>query len=247
MPSIHHEAMFRAIIPDKFPKDDKGIQISFPDFDDEGDNSEWKLAARKIKEKIDTAFRVTLDGETVKHLSVFAIAPTPLLIYLGRCLGDIKPVNIFESHRNIKDTNLTWCWDKSIVNYPSIKVKDFKNIKSSKNIILVLAISDDISSEQYKNLMTEDTSVYKIYIDKPVTGFVKSPTQIEEFSKIYRRTINSIQEKHGMDCTINICPAIPISIAVESGRALLTSKDSNIYACQYFKEKNEFISVLKLC
>ena len=247
MPSIHHEAMFNAVIPQKFPIDDKGIRISFPDFNDQGENIEWELTSKKIKEKIDNAFKTNLDGESIKHLSVFAIGSIPLLIYLGVCIGDIIPADIFESHRNIKDTNKTWCWEKNIIKLPKIKSKDLEIKSFGKNVILILAISDDINKNQYENLLDENTSIYKIYIDKPVPGFVKSPTQIEEFSKLYRRTINRIQETHGMDCVINICPALPISLAVECGRVLLTTKDSNIYACQYFKARNEMKPVLRIC
>ena len=41
---------------------------------------------------------------------MFAIAPMPLLMYLGKCIGDTVPADLYQSHRNIDDTNQTWSW-----------------------------------------------------------------------------------------------------------------------------------------
>ena len=51
-----------------------------------------------------------IDGRKITHLSVFAIAPMPLLMFLGKCIGDTISSDLYQRHRNIADTNHAWSW-----------------------------------------------------------------------------------------------------------------------------------------
>ena len=53
-----------------------------------------------------------IDRKAVKHFSIFAIGPQPLLMFLGKCIGDTIPANLYQSHRNIEDTSQTWTWQE---------------------------------------------------------------------------------------------------------------------------------------
>lgn len=240
---INFEALRNAMFP-KYPSDFKGIKIERSDFDRFEDENYWNYFATDIKKKIEKELSLGIDDNPIKHLSIFAIAPMPLLMYLGKCIGDTIPSDIYQSHRNIVDTSQTWSWlknDNTIVDYI---IKE-TNITESKDVILKIALSDTISPDKYSNLVDDSFSLYEITIDEPSPHFIKNKTQLENFSYEYRKLLNKIQAKHGSNCNIYILPAMPISFAVECGRAILPTKDPNIQICEYYKDFG-FKKVLKI-
>ena len=39
------------------------------------------------------------------------------------------------------------------------------------------------------------------------------------FAKLFRRTLDDIKQVHGEDVTVNVFPAVPVSIAIAAGRS----------------------------
>jgi 5-methylcytosine-specific restriction endonuclease McrA len=107
---INIEAVRNAMFP-KYPSDSKGIKIEESDFDRFGDANYWQtFAEKKIKRKVKRFLEEGIDEVKIKHLSIFGVAPMPLLVYLGKCVGDTVPADIYQSHRNIENTSKTWSW-----------------------------------------------------------------------------------------------------------------------------------------
>ena len=243
---INTETYRNAMFP-KFPTDEKGIRIGRNDFDGHNDIEYWQAFAGDIRRKIRWYFDEGVDGKKIKHLSVFAIGPMPLLMFLGKCIGDTVPADLYQSHRNIDDTNHTWSWPKEeqdtetcyIVNPPHIN-------KNGANVAVVLSLSGKIDSTRYEGLVSENFSIYEITIENPSPHFLKSRKQLAEFSHEYRKLLNEIQTVHGDSCKIFIVPAVPAPIAVECGRVLLPKSDPEIFAYEYDNSQDRFRRVLKI-
>lgn len=244
IPRINHEVYRNAMFP-KYPVDE-GIKIEIPDFDRHGDEAEWSTYARTIERKIKARVEEGIDENKVKHFSVFAIGPMPLLMFLGKCIGDTIPTDLYQSHRNIKDTSKTWSWQSEEgEGHTSYIVKSIKITEKSENVAIVLALSDTIEKDKYANFVDDTFSIYEITIEEPDPRFLKNPKQLEHFSYEYRKLLNQIQATHGHRCKIYIFPAVPVSIAVECGRVLLPTKDPEIFACEYYGQDG-FRKVLKI-
>jgi len=240
---INFEALRNAMFP-KYPSDKIGIKFERTDFDRFGDDNYWFVTANDIRRKIEKELSFGVSENPIKHLSIFAIAPMPLLMYLGRCIGDTIPSDIYQSHRNIVDTSQTWSWQKNNNTITDYLVNEIKVIEN-ENVILKIALSDTINSDKYSNFIDDNFSIYEITINEPSPHFIKNKTQLENFSYEYRKLLNKIQAKHGRNCNIFILPAMPISFAVECGRAILPTKDPNIFVCEYYKDDG-FKKVLKI-
>ena len=244
IPRINHEAYRNAMFP-KYPVDE-GIKIDNQDFDRHGDESEWEAYARVIERKIKTRVEGGIDTEEAKHFSVFAIGPMPLLMFLGKCIGDTIPTDLYQSHRNIKDTSQTWTWqEEKQETQTSYIANPIKVVENSENVAIVLALSDTIGPDKYANFVDDTFSVYEITIENPSPHFLKNSKQLEYFSYEYRKLLNQVQAAHGHRCKVFILPAVPISIAVECGRVLLPTKDPEIFACEYY-DQDGFRKVLKI-
>ncbi|MCU0440453.1 MAG: HNH endonuclease [Raineya sp.] len=242
---INIEVVRNAMFP-KYPSDFKGIKIEEKEFDRFGTETEWQyFAENKIKKKLKKHFEEGIDEDGIKHLSVFGIAPMPLLIFLGKCIGDTVPCDIYQSHRNIENTNKTWHWQESIPQDTRFLTTCQKE-GSSNTVILKLAISDTLNEDKYSSLLDSDVSIYQISVEEPSPHFLRNKRQLEIFSYEYRKLLNTIQAKHGSKCEILILPAIPVSIAIECGRVILPTKDPEIFVCEYYKDDGGYKKVLKI-
>src|SRR5205085_10870166 len=67
------------------------------------DFSRWR---RSITEQTRSYLRTRFEKRNIKNLSVFALAPVPLLIYFGYLLGDIDHVDLYQHHRGSQN----WIW-----------------------------------------------------------------------------------------------------------------------------------------
>lgn len=241
---INRSAYRNAMSP-KYPVDD-GIKIDNQDFDRHGDESEWEAYARAIERKIRTRVEEGIDREAVKHFSVFAIGPMPLLMFLGKCIGDTIPADLYQRHKNIKDTSQTWSWQtEEQESQTSYIVNPIKVVENSENVAIILALSDTIEKDKYDNFVDDTFSIYEITIENPSPHFLTNPKQIEHFSYEYRKVLNQVQATHGHRCKVFILPAVPVAIAVECGRVLLPTKDPEIFACEYYSQDG-FRKVVKI-
>ena len=243
---INPEAYRNAMFP-KYPTDEKGIRIAKNNFDGYNDPEYWQAFASEIQRKIKWYFEEGIDEEKVKHLSVFAIGPMPLLMFLGKCIGDTVPADLYQSHRNINDTNQTWSWPVEEKDTETRYIVNSRHInKSGGNVVIVLSLSGKIRSDRYEKLTSENFSVYEITIEEPSIHFLKSRKQLKDFSLKYRKLLNNIQATHGDSCQISIIPAVPAPIAVECGRVLLPKSDPEIFAYEYDDSQDRFRRVLKI-
>ena len=247
---ISDESMFSAMFnmhPPKFPLDKKGIRIVEDEFDIKSqDQKYWeKFAETKIRDKIRFNLERDINGKRPVHLSVFGIGPIPLLMYMGRVIGDTIQADIFHANRKIKNTNQIWSWQsKEFDKYPEIIVENLLS-KVTDKVAILIALSDTINKKQYEDYVDKGYALYRLTVEKPSIHLIKSPNQIEEFSKKYRFLLNKIQHIHGVNTEIHLLPAIPASLAVECGRVLIPTKESNIFATQIQEDKT-FLPVLQL-
>ena len=125
-------------------------------------------------------------------------------------------------------------------------MKDTHINKEGRNVAVVLSLSGKIDSNRYKQLVSENCSLYEITIEEPSVYFLKSREQLRGFSRTYRKLLNDIQTVHGDSCKISIIPAVPAPIAVECGRVLLPKSDPEIFAYEYDNSQDRFRKVLKI-
>lgn len=203
----------------------------------------WKIAENDIDKKVSSLVNRYENGE-IQQISVFALGPMPLLMYLGKCLGDTIPGNIMQAHRNVAPEDI-WCWNKKQTVFHQYEVKCLHD-NTSKNVALVLALSDSIAPEKYINSIPQGSAIYEITTKNPTPTFFDGKADWERFSRVYRMKLNEIQQKHGMNCVIHILPAVPNSFAIECGRVLLPTKDPNIVVYEFFPKNGGFKKVLTL-
>ncbi len=181
------------------------------------------------------------DGNEMKHLSVFALAPIPLLIYLGWKLGDILPMEIYQRHRATED----WVWPSSGEDGQPYSVDVVRPArKGASDVILELSLSDTIDPDSIRRVLDDEQPWYRLSIPEPNRDHLKSKARLREFSDLYHRTLTRISAGVGKDCTIHLFPAVPVSVAVQMGRSLLPKADARIQVYDYNRDGNGWLTAL---
>jgi hypothetical protein len=101
-PMISYERICEAIQP-RYPIDETGIEIDLNLLPEPEDSDFWKQGAQLIDTEIARAFRPGIARMPIEHLSVFALAPIPLLVHLGNRIGSLCQTDLFQLHRDTQN------------------------------------------------------------------------------------------------------------------------------------------------
>lgn len=217
---VSTRSIFMAMPPDRHPAEGRTIDIELvgSDYADH-ESSYWtvqqdnlrRVFARKVKERI--------EQKEIKQLSVFALAPQPLLIELGHLLGDIVPVTVHQRYRE----PATWRWQAE---QPAItfQVGEYSGPPEAA-VALKLALSATVTDDRIRAVLGDDAAIWSLTAENPHNDIMRRPEDLVEFKRHLRRLLDRIKAVHGEKATINVFPAVPNSAAVEAGRVLMPKAD----------------------
>lgn len=217
---VSTRAIFMAMPPDRHPAEGRTIDIELVGCDyADHEASYWtvqqdnlrRVFARKVKERI--------EQKEIRQLSVFALAPQPLLIELGHLLGDIVPVTVHQRYRE----PATWRWQAE---QPAItfQVEDYSGPPEAA-VALKLALSATVTHDRIRAVLGNDAAIWSLTAEDPHNDIMRRPEDLVEFKRHLRRLLDQIKAVHGEKATINVFPAVPNSAAVEVGRVLMPKAD----------------------
>lgn len=131
-----------AMFPDRYPADDRPIEIpTLNSWQSDRDEEFWRIEDEHLTQLFDRRVRERIKDGEITHLSVFALAPQPLLIGLGSLLTDIPEVDVYQRHREPQ----TWEWQPSST---EISYKMDTPTEVSGDPVLVLSLSANIADER---------------------------------------------------------------------------------------------------
>lgn len=239
--SVSTGQAYAAISP-RFPADPKGISIDYSSLESGSSQSYWSGVAKDIDAKVKNALATGNDHERVEHLSVFGIAPIPLLVYLGNRIGGATPADIYQKHRDTDD----WKWQKENRNdsFKYVVSKGPKQ-KGANRVALILSLSGQVDYAEVKKA-TNDAPWYEITIPTPDRDYLKRRSQLTKFAETYRGVLTEIRTLYGGGAEIWLFPAIPVSIAVTCGRELLPKSDPHLIVYDNTNDKGGFVRTLKI-
>lgn len=238
---VSTRSIFMAMPPDRHPAEGRTIDIELvgSDYADH-EASYWtvqqdnlrRVFARKVKERI--------EQKEIKQLSVFALAPQPLLIELGHLLGDIVPVTVHQRYRE----PATWRWQAE---QPGItfQVAEYSGPPEAA-VALKLALSATVTDDRIRAVLGDDAAIWSLIAENPHNDIMRRPEDLVEFKRHLRRLLDRIKAVHGEKATINVFPAVPNSAAVEVGRVLMPKADLPLRICDQNRSVGGFIPTLTI-
>ncbi len=224
----------------RYPSEDSPIDLGqrgnlIEDNEEDFYTSNAKNLLRAVKTRI---LDVVSEGE---NISLFALAPQPLLMLIGRLLNDKYNVAVFQCHR--RDTD-KWSWDKSI-NQVVFRSTMPEESSYTTKIALVFSLSSYISRERIISVLGEDTAIYSVTVESPCRTFVTNPNIMDDFVSKARDVMEAIKQRHGKYIDIHLFPAMPASLAIRFGMDYMPKTDNKLLIYDEQTEKG-FVYALSI-
>lgn len=239
---IAPEEIFDAVHP-RYPAGDPVI-IDLTGLGDEKAGPRYDAAADAIAEQ---AARLYANGsglQRTNHLSVFALAPIPLLVALGGALSNKIRTDFFQCHRD-KEKRWTWFEGEPSVRYA---VRRISQGTDAACVGLVLSLSGAVDPASLPAALDERFSLYEITLEgrTPGTGFLRQRADLEAFRKTYRGLLADLRQGHPGLGEIHLFPAVPAPVAVSCGFDLLPKVDPTLVVYDNVMRDGGFIARLKV-
>lgn len=216
--NISYQKAASAMVPSRFPADNEAIELGLRNssFTDE-EKHFWQIESEHLSRQVLDKLRPRLALSSVDHLSIFALAPIPLLIKLGSLLSDIPEAEVYQLHREPPG----WKWQQHT------PIRFIMGVPQTKGGIpaLSLSLSGTINDDRISSKIEENHSIWSLTVDKVGNDFLKSSEQLRLFRETFREVLDKIKAAHGETEAIHIFPAVPVSIAVEIGRVWMPKAD----------------------
>jgi hypothetical protein len=237
---LNYSDTAEALFPNLYPIDDKPILLGTPDSTvRDRDGAFWAREADGLKAKFEQRVRVPYGTGGIPHLSVFALAPQPLLILLGTLLTDIPKAEVFQLHREPQG----WKWPEK-ARTPDFQVIEPKHTTGTP--ALVFSMSATITEDRISKVLGDKASIWTVTIPRPNNDFTKSRKQLAEFRSLMRPLLDKIKAVHGQATTLNIFPATSVSTSVELGRIRMPKADMPWLIYDQVNKLGGFVPAIKV-
>lgn len=183
--NISEKEIRNALFPNFYPKTEEVINLNFEV--DDTDSDFWKTEKKQLDKYFNRNIYRKLGDGTISHLSVFAFAPQPLLIYLGYLLGDKYNTEIYPLQRNPKE----WKWRENSLTTQQYNVT--KPTNTDKPPVLTISLSDTITEERVSECIGCEYSRWDISISKAEREFLTNKKSLYEFSRIISEVLDQIK------------------------------------------------------
>lgn len=200
----------QAILP-RYRADEQAFEIDLNAFGAGLSNpATLRIAAGQLKEQLRELAR--LQHSKPAHLSAFALAPIPLLVLLGRELGDLGRLDAYQFHRSAG----SWVWPQEEKPKAFYKILGPRAAAQSEAVVL-LSVSGSVDRQAWPKGPSKDAPVYEIRARRRGLDFLKSKARLDAFSLTARELMQRLHD--AKVASVHVLAAVPSPIAIEFGRA----------------------------
>jgi hypothetical protein len=237
---VSYKKSSHAMLPDWYPAETTPFSLGMVNSSSQDRTPEfWTIEATQLRSMVARLVRPRLMQGDIQHLSIFAVAPQPLLMLLGFLLSDLQAAEVYQLHREPPD----WRWQESPEHFDYL-VFEPEEIKGPP--ALILSLSATISDERITKVLGKDASIWRVTVTDPHNDFLKSRQQARQFRQQMRRLMDRIKIRHGEQAVLHVFPAMPVALAVEMGRIVMPKADLPLRIYDENKKLGGFVYALNL-
>ncbi|WKN42907.1 SAVED domain-containing protein [Tunicatimonas pelagia] len=239
-PVLSYEAVKEYLLPSHYPATSSATDLSLSNSPQQDKNQLfWDTEIENLNAQFSEQLRPKFRRGEIKHLSLFAFAPQPLLIKLGTLLSDIHQIAVHQPVREPK----SWNFPKDVapieyyINQPEVK---------HPSVALNISLSATINNDRITSVLGKNCSIYTLTIDQPFNDFLRSKRHLQDFSEAIRRLFNEIKAHYDSKTPLHIFPAMPIATAVELGRIWMPKADIPLHIYDENTANSGFFKALEI-
>ncbi|MER9444901.1 SAVED domain-containing protein [Mesorhizobium sp. M0340] len=201
-----------ALLPDRYPAEGGWIDLDVPDLGiPDHDDSYWSMHRNLLRQKYSEKIRGRLERGEINRLTVFALAPIPLLVELGRLISDISDAEVRQLLREPKG----WAWDGQ---QGQLNLSRREADSRSDMVALKLEVSGMIDNSRVAAVLGDRVSIWSISAEGAHNDIMRTAEDLRHWRQQLRRVLEAIKDRHGEAKIVHVFPAVPVSAAVEIGR-----------------------------
>jgi hypothetical protein len=201
-----------ALFPTYHPADDRAIVLGTINSSlTDKSQTFWETESENLRVQHRQQVKERIKLGAIDHLSVFGIAPQPLLILLGTLLQDITNAEVFQRHR---EPLQTWQWP---VKARRIEFTVEEPTRTDGPPAIVLALSSAVTDDRI-TAAVPGANIWRVTVLRPNMDLIKSRQHLSAFRTAVRELLDRIKAAHGQATTLHVFPAMGVSPAIELGR-----------------------------
>jgi len=203
----------RAVYP-RYPVDKKGQLIDLNVLLGVSGSSFFESAKQIVDRKIAELYAQGAPAYETRHVSLFALAPIPLLVYLGGRLSNKIPLDLFQRHRDTQ----SWIWktEGPAVDFEYVELRGGSD---PARVALVLPVSGSVDHQRLPSEIDSSFSLYELRLRgmEPGLHVLRRREDLQSFGLVYREFLAMLGSKHPKARELHLFPAVPAPIAVLCG------------------------------
>ncbi|MBB4637489.1 SAVED domain-containing protein [Longimicrobium terrae] len=214
--SIDQARAFQALLPG-YPADESAeiidlCGITLP----ASSRGFFPVLASALSQQLQAVLRRRPAGADIRSLSVFALAPVPLLVHLGHELGDIRQVDLFQKHRSGE----SWTWRAEEQTADVYEVIRPESPDGDTEVAVVLSISEHVQPALVAPVLGSPGATYELRAHGAGPDFLSSRKRLEVFGYEFRKLLAEVRAAHGSRRRVHLVAAVPAPVAIEAGRSI---------------------------
>ena len=202
----------------------------------------WNRGIETIKDVIDRRITPAIQKGEIQHLSLFAFARIPFLIYLGYAIGDKLTFETFQKHRTGGES---WVWPANQTAQRFVFRREVNGSDKSR-IAVMISLSGNVQIAQISSSISAAYTVYSLAPDgsKPSRSILSCKDSVDQFRLTYANLLREIEAAYPLAKEIHLFPAVPISAAIILGRDLLRNVSPSLII--YDKGRHGFEKAIRI-
>lgn len=177
----------------------------------------WDAAQQSIDDTI-AQVRQAVDSGDVEHISVFAIAPVPLLFYLGWHLDDKTPTRLFQKHR---DQFIGWSWSDQggPVDFEIVASEEDASIDE---VVLICALTSEVTRAAFPSAIHGAPVIEVRPVEElPGPNLLSHEQSLANFADRWRAALAMAEARFPSAKRWHLIASAPVTASIEAGRALV--------------------------
>lgn len=239
-PELSYQSLSQYLLPEYYPAISDVIDLSLSNsLQKDQDPNFWQLELDNLQTQFNRKLLQSFSKGEIKHLSVFAFAPQPLLIKLGTLINDIYHAQVYQPIRSPKTWKLDTTGTSTVYRVTEPPAK-------ATHVALNISLSATINDERITNTLGPDCAIYRLTIDTPFNDYLRNQQQLADFSASMRKLFNHIKVQYNEKTPLHIFPAMPVATAIELGRIWMPKADMPLHIYDQNTAKDGFYKVLEI-
>ena len=217
-----------------------GLFIDLTTLDVASRTSFYRQATRVVDQQLSRFNQASLGEAPRAHLSVFGLAPMPLLMHFGSRLSDKVSTDLFQRHRSG-----SWRWRKR---GPRLRFlpRTLRTGTDAGHVALVLSLSGVVQLHRLSPALDERFTVYELTVESPTPVLLRTRADLEVFQEAYLTQLAAISRAHPHARELHVIPAVPAPAAITCGRALFSRASPPLVVYDLDETGNHYVQTLRI-